>query len=410
MQSIDALNLLGFRSTGPGADSPALWSGDWEARFESHGSMHSAYARVPGSSLLLKGLRGRARVELMCTPWSGMLELSGGGQSWLIDTYAATHTPREFDLPGQGERDVLLRVAESRHLQAQDTQIWLHRLLLDERPQWLGRHHRVTPALTLVDGDYGTFLVLEKDKPVSHDIKVYGSWGRQQVAQFEALVAPGTTVADVGANLGHHTVVLSRLVGPQGTVLAFEPQRRVHRILQANLALNACDNVRAFECALGREDAEAQMFPQDYEHDEWNVGGLSVATAGGQLQFREDGLAIHIRRLDDIDEAHRLDFVKTDAQGFDFAVLQGGAQVLRGARPILVCEVAPVAMKAAGSNYEDMYTFLQDLGYHVLDVDQPRLGEPPRRWSGDPLEEWDILAVHRERDDHLARVRALAQR
>lgn len=409
MQAIDALNLMGFRGLGSEEkDPPVEWSRGWEIRFDHHDAIYSAFTRDTGSTLTLKGIRGQAHLEIMCTAWSGMLEVSTQDETVVIDTYSPHHKCRDFLLPGSGERTVVLRLLDTKNEQAHDRQVWIHRLLMQTRPSWQSRHHRITPAITWVDGDFGTFLVLEHDQPVSSNIKYYGSWSATQVDLFEALVVPGSVVADVGANIGHHTVVLSRLVGPNGTVLAFEPQKRVHRILQANLALNACDNVTPFEFALGQEVASAQMFPQDYESGEWNVGGLAVATADGEFQFSDSGLSIEIRRLDHIAGADELDFIKTDTQGFDFAVLQGGAEVIAAARPLLVCEVSPAAIESMGSSYQDMYRFLEDAGYLIAEAESLDFTAPTRVWSGAVDEEWDILAVHRSRSDHLARIKALA--
>jgi FkbM family methyltransferase len=38
-----------------------------------------------------------------------------------------------------------------------------------------------------------------------------------------SFVKLGAVVVDVGANFGLHSLYLSRAVGPQGTVIAFEP-------------------------------------------------------------------------------------------------------------------------------------------------------------------------------------------
>ena len=407
MIQLPALSILGFRELSNESESywPISLDGTWEARFETYGAMYSAYSASPGSSILLRDIDGSAALELVCTRWSGMLELSTGDETSVVDAYSPDHQVREFPLPGGGRRDVTVRVLETKHDDALDRQIWLHRLLLENRPNWIERHTRLTPAITFVDGDYGDFLVFDKDKPVSDSIKRLGCWGDLQVSQFRRFVRAGTTVVDIGANIGHHTVVLSKLVGPSGRVLAFEPQRRVNRVMVSNLALNMCDNVDAFEFALGAESGEAQMFPLDYETEEWNVGGLSVASKDGELLFREGGLPIQIRRLDDIAEDTVIDFIKSDAQGFDFAAMQGAAETLKRSRPILVSEVAPEAMRHAGYDYLDYYEFLKELGYVLTDPDQPDFSAPARQWSGDPLEEWDILAIHRDKTEHLERLK-----
>ncbi|MDQ7792590.1 MAG: FkbM family methyltransferase [Clostridia bacterium] len=51
-------------------------------------------------------------------------------------------------------------------------------------------------------------------------------------------VRPGSTVIDVGANLGYFTVLLGLLVGPSGRVLAYEPNPELHSFLMDNLSLN----------------------------------------------------------------------------------------------------------------------------------------------------------------------------
>jgi len=46
---------------------------------------------------------------------------------------------------------------------------------------------------------------------------------------FQRLVRPGHYVVDAGA----HTLTFARLVGRQGKVFAFEPQRLLHQVLAA---------------------------------------------------------------------------------------------------------------------------------------------------------------------------------
>ena len=59
------------------------------------------------------------------------------------------------------------------------------------------------------------------------------------------LFRPGTVVLDVGANIGAHTLYLSRKRSVRGgVVVAYEPQRVIHQMLCANLALNGIVNVR----------------------------------------------------------------------------------------------------------------------------------------------------------------------
>ena len=65
---------------------------------------------------------------------------------------------------------------------------------------------------------------------------------------------PGDTVYDVGGNLGVYTVLLAKVVGEKGMVVAFEPHHETYEQLLDNVRLNGLTNVRAFQKALGERN------------------------------------------------------------------------------------------------------------------------------------------------------------
>ncbi|HZK98573.1 MAG TPA: FkbM family methyltransferase [Caulobacteraceae bacterium] len=97
----------------------------------------------------------------------------------------------------------------------------------------------------------GPMLYNRNDQYVGASLARYGEFSRGESDLFGQIVRPGATVVEGGANIGVHTVEFSQRVGPGGSVWAFEPQRIVFQTLCANLALNSCVNVRAFQAGLG---------------------------------------------------------------------------------------------------------------------------------------------------------------
>ena len=89
--------------------------------------------------------------------------------------------------------------------------------------------------------------------PVTERIVHSGVWEPVETAIMLRLLAPGMTVVDVGANLGYHAVIASRLVGPGGRVIAFEPEPRNHALLTANIKRNHCANVEVHRNAVSDE-------------------------------------------------------------------------------------------------------------------------------------------------------------
>ena len=70
---------------------------------------------------------------------------------------------------------------------------------------------------------------------------------------LQHFIEPGMDVIDVGANIGTHTLFFAAAVGPQGSVVAIEPQRVVDHMLTANVALNSLLNVVTLHTACGAE-------------------------------------------------------------------------------------------------------------------------------------------------------------
>lgn len=60
-------------------------------------------------------------------------------------------------------------------------------------------------------------------------------------------IRPGDFVIDVGANMGFFTLLMAKLVGPEGKVLAFEPGRNVLPRLKQNIELNNFQNITVIE-------------------------------------------------------------------------------------------------------------------------------------------------------------------
>ena len=68
-------------------------------------------------------------------------------------------------------------------------------------------------------------------------------------AMLDALkIAPGSTVADIGAGVGYTSLRLSRRVGPGGTVLATDVQPQMLKLLRTNAREAGITNVKPILC------------------------------------------------------------------------------------------------------------------------------------------------------------------
>lgn len=184
-------------------------------------------------------------------------------------------------------------------------------------------------AVRLKQGRHGPMLYWVNDQYVGRSIDTYGEFSEGETELFRQLVRPGMTVIDVGSNIGAHTLWMAKTVGPQGQVLAFEPQRAVFQLLSGTLALNDCYNVRAYHAGLGSEAGTVVIPPINYAAG-GNFGGLS-------LGMYKEGEEVPVFTLDSFNLA-QCHFVKIDVEGMEREVLVGGEKTLERTNALLYVE------------------------------------------------------------------------
>jgi len=177
---------------------------------------------------------------------------------------------------------------------------------------------------------HGPLVFNRHDMYIGRSISCYGEFSDSEARLFRRIVHAGMHVVEVGANIGTHTVELSRLVGPTGSVHAFEPQRLVFQCLCANLALNQCSNVFGYQAGVGDHRGEIYVPRLSYESSN-NFGGLSLSTA------QTDGERVALQRIDDL-ELPGCDFLKIDVEGMECQVLDGARETIGKHRPIMYLE------------------------------------------------------------------------
>jgi FkbM family methyltransferase len=147
---------------------------------------------------------------------------------------------------------------------------------------------------------------------------------------------PGMTVYDVGANVGFVTVIAARLVGEKGRVFSFEPVSALANQAEHNADLNQFRQVVIYREALSNRDGDAvfQLAPDV----------MTGALVSRDLPERRsaNALTVKVRRLDTLvgtDKLAEPNLIKIDVEGAEADVLDGGIEVLRRARPLLIIEV-----------------------------------------------------------------------
>lgn len=195
----------------------------------------------------------------------------------------------------------------------------------------------------------GLEWTLDLREGIDFAIWLQGRFESRTVRGCVALLRPGMTAIDVGANIGAYTLDLARAVGPGGTVIACEPTDAAFARLVANVEANSpasdCVRVRqmmllgSIEAAL--PDGVMSSWPLDPD------AGVHP-TMRGRLMSTDNASVTTMDALAREEGLERVDLVKLDVDGHECEVIDGSGEVLERHRPVIVSEIAPHALEAAG--------------------------------------------------------------
>lgn len=183
---------------------------------------------------------------------------------------------------------------------------------------------------------------------------------------FRRVLKEGDHVIDVGANLGFHTVLMSRLIGEQGVVHSFEPEPVNIADLKANLRLNAANNVRLHEVAVSSTQTKVRMFSSKLD------GGWNTVLTGATADFvaevdptKNDFVEnIDTNTLDALCAGRRYKIAKIDVEGYEGRVLDGANELLAsGACDYWVVEYAAHCLTHFGEDQWSIRKRFHDHGY-----------------------------------------------
>ncbi len=141
---------------------------------------------------------------------------------------------------------------------------------------------------------------------------------------LEGVLAPGMKVIDVGANIGYYALMFSHHTGADGEVLCVEPDPQNLAELERNISANQLgDKVKILPMAAGDRDGTVCFQP----------GLNSVVSEDG-------GHTVVVTRIDAM-SVSQVDLIKIDVEGYEGAVLRGGAGVIERFRPVIFLELHP---------------------------------------------------------------------
>jgi FkbM family methyltransferase len=204
------------------------------------------------------------------------------------------------------------------------------------------------------------------DPQDSLNLSLNGVYEEFETAVISSRVKTGDTVLDIGANIGYYTLLLARLVGKTGKVIAFEPEPENFTLLQKNVQVNGYQNVITVNAALSDCPATLRLYLCHRNRGDHRIYAAepdrpAIDVAAFAADDYLASLGAHLR------------FVKMDVQGAEAKVVRGMRKLLaRSADCQIAIEFWPFGMHRAGDDAGETLSLLAQLGFSMQWVDESR--------------------------------------
>ena len=163
----------------------------------------------------------------------------------------------------------------------------------------------------------------------------------------------GATVFDIGAHQGIVGLILARIVGEQGRIVAVEAELHNALVAERNIAANGVHNMTVMAVAAGATDGVVSFTQSLNGH---------VAPAG-----RPGSIEVPVTTVDNIARRYgHPDVVFIDVEGFEAHVLSGASATIASRETDFFVELHSAReLAAAGSNVDDVVRHFDNCGFDV---------------------------------------------
>ncbi len=182
------------------------------------------------------------------------------------------------------------------------------------------------------------------------------------------LLRPGDGMIDVGAHVGLTTVLGAARVGPEGRVIAIEPDETNLSALRRNVALNGFeDRVTVVAGVAADMDGTRTLYAnldKDGGHALWEPARHDFNRRTAAHPVSRDVVAVTLDTVVDRLGPMPVKLIKIDTEGAEALVLAGAVRLLDRLKvPYVLAEVNDFGLEALGSSQAGLRGMMESRGY-----------------------------------------------
>ena len=172
----------------------------------------------------------------------------------------------------------------------------------------------------------------------------------QETELVRQCVKAGDTFFDIGANIGHYTLLAAELVGSGGKVYAFEPTPELFQKLETNI--QGLNNVKSYSYAVSDKTGKTKL------HYYTDTNANRIIDVAPFLNIPLKTTKVETIDLDSFYQG-KIDFIKADVEGSEYLVFKGAERHLKENPDIKIMFEIP------DFKVVELFSFLKELGFNL---------------------------------------------
>jgi len=196
-----------------------------------------------------------------------------------------------------------------------------------------------------------------------------------QYEKLKQIIPEGSVCLDIGSHIGNFTLLFAACAGKNGKVLAFEPNIHCYEPLVQTIKDNPNFNILPFNVGC-TEETKKYIF--NFANDQWgfNNGGYYKESKNDANKYLSKEIHNHEVEVDGVNTLEfltlnnpeivdKVNFIKTDCEGYDHKVLQTLVPLIKKNKPVLMVE----AFKSFTQEESiELYSTINECGYNIYDM------------------------------------------
>jgi FkbM family methyltransferase len=265
---------------------------------------------------------------------------------------------RTYDLLGQWSRALSLKTLKIFHSFLRHAIELLSKMGINKTRLIIITHRlllrNLKPTVAKVGGNT---LFLASNESYHLEMSLFGVVEPVETDVFIKHIHGGSTVIDIGANIGYYTMLAAQIVGSNGKVYAFEPEPNNFKLLQKNVEYNGYTNAVLVRKAVSNTNGKIKLYLAPSE------------TSTHRIYRNEDHrehIFVDVTTLDQyFDNMYPpVDLIKIDIEGAEYGAIKGMENLLRAKEDVnLITEFWPLGLQEFGSSAESFLALLERCGF-----------------------------------------------